>query len=60
MKKGNALLVLGLVVIVTAVFLMVEGSILGERTTGIAAFLGIVGILMIGFASRLRKGKPLF
>ena len=60
MKKGNALLVLGLVVIVTAVFLMVEGSILGERTTGIAIILGIVGILTIGFASRLRKGKPLF
>ena len=60
MKKGNALLVLGLVVIVTAAFLMVEGSILGERTTGIAIILGIIGILMIGFASRLRKGKPLF
>lgn len=60
MKKGNALFVLGIVVIVVAVILMVEGSILGEKTTVIAALLGIVGICMIGFASRLRKGKPLF
>lgn len=41
MKKGNALLVLGLSVIVIAVFLMVEGSILGDMTTEIAALLGI-------------------
>ncbi len=60
MKKGDALLILGVVVIAVAVVLLVEGSILGERNTEIAAFLGIVGILMIGFASRLRKGKPLF
>lgn len=60
MRKEDALLVLGLLVIAIAVVLMVEGSILGERTTVIAALLGIVGICMIGFASRLRKGKPLF
>jgi len=30
MKKGDALLVLGLLVIVIAALLMVEGSILGE------------------------------
>lgn len=60
MKKGDALLVLGLLVIVIAALLMVEGSILGEWTTEIAALLGIIGILAIGFASRLRKGKNLF
>lgn len=60
MKKEDALFVLGLVVIVLATIIMVEGSILGDRTTVIAALSGIVGILMVGFASRLRKGKPLF
>lgn len=60
MKKEDALFVLGALVIAIAVFLMVEGSILGERTTGIAALLGIVGICIIGFAARMRKGKSLF
>jgi len=39
-----AILVLGLVIMVISAFLMVEGHILGERTTGIATVLGIVGI----------------
>ncbi|KYK36610.1 MAG: hypothetical protein HXS46_13740 [Theionarchaea archaeon] len=60
MKKENALLLLGILVIAIAVVLMVEGTILGERNSEIAAILGIVGILMIGFASRLRRGKGLF
>jgi hypothetical protein len=60
MKKENALFILGIIVIAVAVVLMVEGSILGNRTTGIAALLGILGILIIGFAARLRKGKSLF
>lgn len=60
MKKENALLLLGILVIAIAVVLMVEGSILGERNSEIAAIIGIVGILMIGFASRLRRGKGLF
>lgn len=30
-----------------AVFLMVEGSILGERNTGIATLLGFVGMVII-------------
>ncbi|MBU7017167.1 MAG: hypothetical protein HXS44_06625 [Theionarchaea archaeon] len=60
MKKGNVLFVLGIIVIVLAAILMVEGSILGDRNTEIAAISGIIGIIMIGFASRMRKGKPLF
>jgi hypothetical protein len=60
MKKEDALFVFGLLVIVIAVLLLIEGSILGERTSEIAALLGIVGIVVVGFASRLRKGKGLF
>ncbi len=60
MKKENALLLLGILVIAIAVVLMVEGTILGERNSEIAAIIGIVGILMVGFASRLRRGKGLF
>ena len=30
-----------------AVFLMVEGSILGEGTTGVATLLGMVGMFII-------------
>lgn len=60
MKKENALLLLGILVIAIAVVLMVEGTILGERNSEIAAIIGIVGIFMVGFASRLRRGKGLF
>ena len=42
-----ALIALGVFVWVIAVFLMVEGSILGERTTGIATLLGMVGMFVI-------------
>ena len=42
-----ALIALGVFVWAIAVFLMVEGSILGERTTGIATLLGIVGMFII-------------
>jgi len=42
-----ALIVLGVFVWAIAVFLMVEGSILGERTTGIATLLGMVGMFII-------------
>ena len=41
------LIALGAFVWVVAVFLMVEGSILGERTTGIATLLGMVGMFII-------------
>ena len=60
MKKEDILLVLGLLAIAIAVIAMVEGSILGERTTGIATLLSITGICMVVFARRLQRGKGLF
>jgi uncharacterized membrane protein YjjP (DUF1212 family) len=36
------LIALGVFVLAIAVFLMVEGSILGARTTGVATLLGMV------------------
>ena len=42
-----ALIALGVFVWAIAVFLMVEGSILGENTTGIATLLGMVGMFII-------------
>jgi hypothetical protein len=41
------LIVLGGFVWAMAVFLMVEGGVLGAGTTGVAALLGVVGIFMI-------------
>ena len=56
-----ALIALGIFVWAMAVFLMVEGSILGERTTGIATLLGMVGMVIILITSQhalmLRKAK---
>ena len=48
-----ALIALGVIVWVIAVFLMVEGSMLGERTTGIATLLGLVGMFIIFITSML-------
>jgi len=54
-----ALIALGALVWVIAVFLMVEGSILGERTTGIATLFGMVGmfIILITYMHALMLGK---
>ena len=41
------LIVLGVFVWAMAVFLMVEGGVLGARTTGVAALLGVVGMFII-------------
>ena len=41
------LLALGVCTWAIAVFLMVEGHILGERTTGIATLLGLMGMFVI-------------
>ena len=38
---------LGVFLWIIAVFLMVEGSILGKRTTGIATLLGLMGMFII-------------
>jgi hypothetical protein len=54
-----ALIALGVFVWGIAVILIVEGSILGERTTGIAILLGIVGmfIILITYMRALFLGK---
>jgi hypothetical protein len=41
------LVALGVFVWAMAVFLMVEGGVLGAGTAGVAALLGVVGIFMI-------------
>ena len=46
-KWQYALIALGVVVYAIAVFLMVEGSILGERTTGFSALLGIMAAVIV-------------
>jgi hypothetical protein len=47
MIYGRILFVLGIILALIAAFLMFEGSILGENTTGIAIVIGIVGIGLI-------------
>ena len=47
-----ASIALGVLVWVIAFFLMVEGSVLGERTTGIATLLGIMGLAIILMTSQ--------
>jgi len=49
--------VLGISLCLIGAFLMFEGSILGERTTGIATVIGIVGIGLIA-TSGVRLLKP--
>lgn len=41
------MIALGVSLWIIAVFLMVDGGILGERTTGIATLLGFMGMLII-------------
>ena len=55
-----ALIALGIFLWVIAVFLMVEGSILGDRTTGIATLMAILGtfvVLVTMNAMMLKKAK---
>ena len=54
MKK--ALFVLGIIVALIGAAIMFEGSLFGERTTGIATVIGIIGIGLIATSSyRLLK-----
>jgi len=57
MRREHVSFVLGISLCLVAAFLMIEGSILGERTTGIATVLGIVGIGLIA-TSGVRLLKP--
>lgn len=52
MRMQHALLALGLLVCLIGAFLMFDGSILGENTTGIATVIGIVGIGIIASARK--------
>ena len=53
MKKQYALKALGVFVCLTGAFLMSNGSILGDSTSGIATIVGMVGI---GIISTSNKG----
>ena len=46
-KTFLPLFIIGLVLALTAAFVMFDGDILGENTTGIATVIGIVGIGLI-------------
>ncbi len=46
-KTKPALFILGILAALTGAFLMWDGSILGENTTGIATIVGIIGIGLI-------------
>jgi hypothetical protein len=53
---------LGVLICLTGAYLMYNGSILGEDTTGLATVIGIIGISLIGssFNSRtLEENKRL-
>jgi hypothetical protein len=47
MRKQNAILTIGVAVCLVGAFMMFHGSILGERTAGIATVVGIIGIGII-------------
>lgn len=55
-KRKMVQFVLGILLALTGAFLMWNGSILGERTTGIATVVGIVGLGLIA-TSRIKKEK---
>ena len=47
--------ILGILLALTGAFLMWNGSILGENTTGIATVIGIVGIGLIATSGKAKK-----
>lgn len=49
--------VLGILLALTGGFLMWNGSILGERTTGVATIIGIVGLGLIATSNKAIKYK---
>ena len=50
-KKFLIHFLLGIIVALIAAVIMVDGSIFGENTSGIAAVIGIIGIGIIGSSS---------
>ena len=55
MKK--VLFVLGIILALTGAAIMFEGSLFGDRTTGIATVVGIVGICLIATSSPWKVKK---
>ena len=56
---NKPLFISGLLLSLTGAFLMWNGSILGENTTGIATVIGIVGIGLISTSSVSGKSKKI-
>ena len=52
MRGRHMLLAFGVLVCLIGSFLMFDGSILGENTTGIATVTGIIGIGTIAWARK--------
>jgi len=52
---NKPLFILGILIALAGAFLMWNGSILGENTTGIATVMGIVGIGLIATSGRSKK-----
>ncbi|KPJ57361.1 hypothetical protein AMJ49_02090 [Parcubacteria bacterium DG_74_2] len=52
---NKTLFISGILLALTGAFLMWNGSILGERTTGIATIIGIVGIGLIATSRKSKK-----
>ena len=57
METNKILWLLGIVLALIGASLMFHGSLLGERTTGIATVIGIVGICLIVDSKRKLKKK---
>ena len=57
MKTQYAIKAIGIVVCLIEAFLMFDGSLLGEQTTGIATIAGIVGISIISTSARKLRGR---
>ncbi len=47
-----AILALGVIMITIGVILIVEGQILGDRTTGIATIIGFMGVIILSGSAR--------
>ena len=61
MRRQNAVLAIGVLACLIGAFLMFHGGILGDRTTGIATVVGIMGIGIISTSKRqcpdVKNGK---
>jgi hypothetical protein len=56
-KMKKVLFILGIIISLIGAAIMFEGSLFGERTTGIATVIGIVGICLIATSSSWKAKK---